>query len=361
MGFYLRKSLNVGPLRFNLSKSGIGVSTGIKGFRIGAGPRGNYIRMGGGCIYYRKTWSSESGESQQIRYETRIPKEEVVKKDELNEIESGSVFNMVDSSSAELLKEFNSKLQKVSIGPITFIGAIVLFISSTNFFKPGQLPSWVPIITLIFGAVAIVLAFYYDEMSKSIVLFYEGDDGVNKAYQTFHDAFDKLMQCAKVFHIEARGDARDWKRNAGASYLVRRKIIFLNKGNPPYVKTNISIPIIPVGRQILYFFPDRLLVVEKGAVGAVDYKLLKIDIRPTRFIEDETVPIDAKIVDHTWRFVNKNGEPDRRFNNNRELPILLYEEVHFTSESELNEVMQLSRLDVTQEFKEAIQKLTGDK
>jgi len=35
MGFYLRKSLRVGPLRFNLSKSGIGLSAGIKGFRIG--------------------------------------------------------------------------------------------------------------------------------------------------------------------------------------------------------------------------------------------------------------------------------------------------------------------------------------
>ena len=38
MAFYLRKSLKVGPMRFNLSKSGIGVSTGFKGFRIGANP-----------------------------------------------------------------------------------------------------------------------------------------------------------------------------------------------------------------------------------------------------------------------------------------------------------------------------------
>ena len=31
MGFYIRKSVSIGPLRFNLSKSGIGVSAGIKG------------------------------------------------------------------------------------------------------------------------------------------------------------------------------------------------------------------------------------------------------------------------------------------------------------------------------------------
>jgi hypothetical protein len=29
MGFYLRKSVSVGPLRFNLSKSGVGVSAGV--------------------------------------------------------------------------------------------------------------------------------------------------------------------------------------------------------------------------------------------------------------------------------------------------------------------------------------------
>lgn len=39
MGFYFRKSVNLGGLRFNLSKSGVGVSTGFKGFRIGSGPR----------------------------------------------------------------------------------------------------------------------------------------------------------------------------------------------------------------------------------------------------------------------------------------------------------------------------------
>ncbi|MES2467745.1 MAG: DUF4236 domain-containing protein [Verrucomicrobiota bacterium] len=55
MSFYLLKSIKVGPVRFNLSKSGIGVSGGVKGFRVGTGPKGNYIHMGRGGIYYRKT------------------------------------------------------------------------------------------------------------------------------------------------------------------------------------------------------------------------------------------------------------------------------------------------------------------
>lgn len=58
MGFYFRKSVNLGGLRFNLSKSGVGVSTGFKGFRIGSGPRGNYVQMGRNGIYYKKTWGT---------------------------------------------------------------------------------------------------------------------------------------------------------------------------------------------------------------------------------------------------------------------------------------------------------------
>jgi Protein of unknown function (DUF4236) len=68
MGFYLRKSFRAGPVRLNLSKSGLGVSAGVKGLRIGSGPRGNYIHAGRGGLYYRenlggKTRYSSSSDS----------------------------------------------------------------------------------------------------------------------------------------------------------------------------------------------------------------------------------------------------------------------------------------------------------
>lgn len=56
MGF-LRKSVKVGPLRFNLSKSGVSISTGMTGLRFGVGPRGNWIRMGSGGLSYRAALS----------------------------------------------------------------------------------------------------------------------------------------------------------------------------------------------------------------------------------------------------------------------------------------------------------------
>jgi len=64
MGLYLRKSFRVGPLRFNLSKSGIGLSGGVKGARLGVGPRGAYVHGGRYGLYYRERLSSAPSISQ---------------------------------------------------------------------------------------------------------------------------------------------------------------------------------------------------------------------------------------------------------------------------------------------------------
>ena len=56
MGFYLRKSFRAGPIRFNLSKSGVGASFGVTGARLGVSSRGRaYVHGGRGGLYYRKS------------------------------------------------------------------------------------------------------------------------------------------------------------------------------------------------------------------------------------------------------------------------------------------------------------------
>ncbi len=54
MGLYLRKGFRAGPLRLNLSKSGLGISGGITGARVGIGPRGAYVHGGRHGLYYRQ-------------------------------------------------------------------------------------------------------------------------------------------------------------------------------------------------------------------------------------------------------------------------------------------------------------------
>lgn len=68
MGWYLRKSFGIGPLRLNLSKSGLGLSGGVKGLRVGTGPRGSYLHGGREGLYFRKSLRTrrKQGEVEQI-------------------------------------------------------------------------------------------------------------------------------------------------------------------------------------------------------------------------------------------------------------------------------------------------------
>lgn len=55
MGWSFRKGFKIAPgIRLNLSKSGVGISGGVKGFRVGVGPRGTNVSAGRGGLYYRK-------------------------------------------------------------------------------------------------------------------------------------------------------------------------------------------------------------------------------------------------------------------------------------------------------------------
>jgi hypothetical protein len=140
------------------------------------------------------------------------------------------------------------------------------------------------------------LAVRRDQLAKTVVLFYDFDSEMEKAYQALHDRANQLAQCAKVWHIEAQGHVHDRKYHAGASNLVRRKPTTIGQSEPPYVKTNISTIAGGVSHLTLHFLADRIFVYASNAVGAVSYQDLQITSRHSRFIEDESVPGDAKLL-----------------------------------------------------------------
>lgn len=64
MGWGFRRSVNFGPFRMNMSKSGMGYSVGGAGFRTGVSAKGRrFTRLSipGTGIYYTKSGNSPSG------------------------------------------------------------------------------------------------------------------------------------------------------------------------------------------------------------------------------------------------------------------------------------------------------------
>lgn len=63
--------------------------------------------------------------------------------------------------------------------------------------------------------------------------------------------------------------------------------------------------------------PDAILVTAGRTVAGFGYEDVEFTFRNARFIEEEAPPADATVVDQTWRYVNRKGDPDRRFKNKR--------------------------------------------
>src|SRR5712664_2001730 len=356
MGFYLRKSIRVGPLRFNLSSSGIGVSAGIPGLRFGTGPRGNYVHMGRGGFYFRKTLSSRSGSSpNQPPGSPSLPLQPRATTTPLEEIDSASVLSMTDSSNAELLAELNDKRQLTRMLP--FVALLGLVSVGVGLVLHASI--WVDVAV---GGLFLIGSWYVhqrDQLRKTTVLFYQFDEQSEKPYQQLHAAFDEIRGCAGVWHIDARGQVLDGKYHAGASSVVTRKRILPALGAPPLLKTNIDVPMLVAGRQTLAFMPDRVLVFESAGVGAVAYDALKAEAGETQFIEEQGVPSDANVVGQTWRYVNKKGGPDRRFSHNPEIPIVQYGQFALQSGTGLNELFQASRVQAVKLFTASLAQLVG--
>lgn len=355
MPFYIRKSVKIGPLRLNLSKSGAGISAGVKGFRLGSGPRGNYIHVGRGGLYYRKTIGKRQPtnriSSNPVKQNTSGATNDI----EMVEIDSANLQNMKDASDTDILSDLNATQRRSKIAP--WIAALSIAALLDLWYNTAS-PATHLFATL--SAMCFVLSTHLmDRRRKTALILYNLESGAENAYRKVNETFEKLNSANRKWHIDASGTARDSKYHAGAGTIIRRTTVEFDSKPPAFVRTNIPVPTIPVGKQILCFFPDRLLVFDGPSTGAVPYNSLRIDVQATRFIEAEKPPPDGEIVGTTWRYANKDGGPDRRFKDNEELPILIYDDIHFSSPSGLNELIQISRSGIAIEFANAVKELSN--
>jgi Protein of unknown function (DUF4236) len=342
MGFYIRKGFNFGPLRLNLSRSGLGTSLGVKGFRIGLGPRGAYLHAGRGGLYYRQ---SLGGRSPATPGPERVP-------DPLQPIDSGDVGQMIGANAAQVLSELNRVQHRMDLALLTGLLAVAAVVG--EWFLP-VIPVWGLGLTAILGVALVVYARHNDVTRGTAVLHYDLDDGAVSGFNALKSAFGQFAACQGLWHVEAAGQTDDWKRNAGATSLVRRTAIRPVLGLPRRVQSNVEVPFLLAGRQRLYFFPDHLFIYDGSLVGALAYPELRVEVSSVAFREDGQVPTDAKTVGSTWRYVNKNGGPDRRFAGNREIPIVEYATLALETDSGLREHFQCSQVEAAQQFSQALE------
>lgn len=352
MPFYLRKGVSVGPFRFNISKSGIGISTGVKGLRIGSGPRGNYIHVGHSGLYYRSSFGGHpKRQGSQLK-----PSSPAATDGDFERVEADDAPELINSSAEHVLEQINEKLQLIEIWKVVlWVGILAAFFAP--FLSLPIKPEIAEGIIVVCTCGALAIAAYFDHIRRSVVILYNLEPNEREAFKNFIEEFDKLSSSAHKWNVEEQAANSDWKRSGGATRSVKQKVAYFGLRAPPVVQTNISIPAVIGGKWNVYFFPDIVLVTNGREAGAVEYKDLSIEFRETQFVVSGRVPSDARIVDYTWLYVNRDGSPDRRFNGNRQLPVALYQEVRFVSNGGLNKLLLLSKLQSEDQFIHSISTL----
>jgi hypothetical protein len=142
MSYFFRRSMSLGPIRLNLSKSGVGASLGVKGARLTMAPRGTtYITVGSHGFYYRETLSRRGGGAagptpSPITTPIAPPTDEII---------TANVSDLVDSSSEALIRSLNERAQMFNlawfiyaIGTALSVWGIVMLSSAQ--ILPDKLP-----------------------------------------------------------------------------------------------------------------------------------------------------------------------------------------------------------------------------
>lgn len=354
MPFYIRKSISVGPFRVNLSKSGLGVSAGIKGLRFGTGPRGHYIHAGMNGIYYRKTLGGvaerrkaarnpvQEGHAELVDVTTREKLPSYITEDGvlMQRIVSAEADLLVAESHADALVSLNEARGRVSMTAVfTVLAGLLVGLSLWS----GQTAA------VMGSAVVLVLAWMagsrMDASRRNVVFAYELDSSAEERYRELVEAIDAAGKSRVLQYVKAQGDITSlhaWKKNSGASSIIDTGKTSITYSMPPGVASNVTPPAIKIDGKSCYFFPDCMLILEGRTYGAVRYEELRTDVRDQRMILD-SAPSDATTVGETWKFVNKKGGPDRRFKDNRRLPICLFEELGLVSSNGFKALLQVSR------------------
>ena len=355
LGLRFRRTLKIIPgVRLNISLGGPSVSFGPRGLHYTVGLRGTRLTAGipGSGLswtkYQRYPSQSPSGQPPQlppseVPHGTDGPPSEA---QGVETFESSSVEELVAGSTSELTPILNAARGQIRIHIVVLALLFIIFaVEFGSNADPAVLGA-----TSILGIIAWPIAWFFDQHRLTMTLDYSLEPGQRERFTDLTNAFQKLVECRRVWRVPAEWAESDWKRHAGSSTTLQREDVHGSFGTPSLIKSNLAFPYLPLKGKKLFFAPDAILVASGSSIAALKYEDVEFLNSAIRFIEDGQAPDDAQTVGSTWRYVNKNGTPDRRFANNRELPICLYGQVDFRSAGGLNERFHSSRVEAASDF-----------
>lgn len=338
MGFRYRKSINLGGgFRVNISKSGVGYSCGTKGYRITKTSKGTIRKTvsipGTGISYV-----DEKGKcKEKIKSDSGIE----------NNFSSNNydVQNITNSVTSDTVSDGLQNIISLT-KRLLLLSKIVNFIVIIGSIFTLPILLFNPILALIVYCTSIFIYFIF-KIFGNVKLEYEIDEDQKEIVKQRLEFMSKIMTCNKVWRIIQSSKIENSRYSGGATDNFIRIPCKVSNLAPFPFKVNVKVACFQSNREILLFLPDKLFIIQEGNnVGAINYSDISISTSSDVYIENEGVPNDAKIVDTTWKYVNKSGLPDKRFKDNVQLPICKYGKIELKSNLGLNTIIVFSNPDI---------------
>lgn len=195
------------------------------------------------------------------------------------------------------------------------------------------------------GIALFVWSTIRDARRRRVAVRYRLDDRATRAFESLSNGVGWLENSHAVWRVTT------------AESLTRTSTI-VARGEAPNMVTNIRVPSIASAGETMLFLPDAMLIHDRASnVVDVPYSLIRVDVETMRFSESDSVPSDSRRVDSSWLYANKDGSPDRRRANNRQIPIVEYARVTL-SWRRSGAVLLVSHVDAARHFARALQDMT---
>lgn len=342
-----RKRIKILPgVTINLSKSGISTTIGTKGFSVNVGQNGAYLNTGipGTGLYQRHKIGNINNPSS-FPLDNRIYEqvEEFPQHDLTSEELYGLKKQIVDIYNQRIILQGGIKSDKKVIKWSIIIAIISGFVSIINYNSCS-----IGTVFAVFGIIAVFLfvmalglgvaKFRKESILKNITLRIDisMDEQIESKFNELKRKFSDLQSTNRAYYISSQSYISNRvQQRTSASITVTRNIVDLCKSFENNFIITPYQPIIlnTVGDGVLLLYPGFLVIIynnpefNQNAIHVTKWKDISITNSTVNFHEEEGVPSDSEIVGYTWKYVNKNGSPDKRYSYNPKIPIVRYYEL----------------------------------
>lgn len=340
MGF----GVGIGPrlFRVRVGTSGVGVSSGLGPFSVwantGSGRRRNHVTVRASDVRYL----TGSRDPVPPGSPPEVPMADV----------TGFDANaLIATGPGDLVAQLNAAAQ-MRRWPWALLATVVVACISLSV-------TWLFALVMLLVGITLTVCVLLLEPPHKVEVSYDVEGPVAGWFSAITAGWSQLVQLGGAWRINTKGAVQtiyQHKTNSGASHLVSRSRVRFGSVGPKMLVTNLPVPSVSSEGQSLHLLPDRVLVKSSRKWSDIDYRHLRVWAEAQPFIEEELVPRDGKQITTTWRYVNVNGGPDRRFKNNRQLPVMLYGRVDLTSDHGLQWLVDLSQPDVAVWFADILER-----